>query len=231
MPLIDKEYFTLEEIEERWGLPRRDLVYMYENGLIKLSIRLFGVWLEFGHYEELGGGHWGRMPVDRSYFNGFQDLGEHDVFRLFRDGTVEVSRFPAPERGYCYVVEPSKAIAVRQVDVIIRREERDRAEGQYDIGPKAGHPAFSPADFITENGQVRLGDRVYHLGPVQAQIVTILRRAAETDNPWCVGKSVLREAGSGCTRLSDIFKSQPLWRELIESDGKGRYRLRVPPTH
>ena len=37
MSLIDKAYFTLEEIEERWQLPHRDVVYLAENGLLKLS--------------------------------------------------------------------------------------------------------------------------------------------------------------------------------------------------
>jgi hypothetical protein len=63
---------------------------------------------------------------------------------------------------------------------------------------------------------------------VQARIVKVLHQAALTGDHWCVGKAVLRQAGSGCTRLSDAFKSQSNWRRLIESDGKGRYRLRLP---
>ena len=46
MSLIDKAYFTLEELEERWQLPQRDLVYLAENGLLRLSVRLFGVEIE-----------------------------------------------------------------------------------------------------------------------------------------------------------------------------------------
>jgi hypothetical protein len=42
------------------------------------------------------------------------------------------------------------------------------------------------------------------------------------------GKLILGEAGSSSTRMSDVFKSQPHWRRLIDSDGRGRYRLRVP---
>ena len=29
------------------------------------------------------------------------------------------------------------------------------------------------------------------------------------------------------SRMADVFKSQPHWRRLIDSDGRGRYRLRV----
>ena len=36
MTPIEKEYFALEELEERWQLPRRDLAYLAENGLLKV---------------------------------------------------------------------------------------------------------------------------------------------------------------------------------------------------
>ena len=52
--------------------------------------------------------------------------------------------------------------------------------------------------------------------------------AAIAGAPWCIGKSVLADCGSASTRLSDVFKSQEHWRRLIESDRRGRYRLRLP---
>ena len=55
MSLGDKAYFTLEEIEERWQLPRRDIVYLAENRLLTLSVRLFGAHLEWGEFDDLHG--------------------------------------------------------------------------------------------------------------------------------------------------------------------------------
>lgn len=34
MPLPEKEYFALEEIERRWGTERVDTIYYAENGLL-----------------------------------------------------------------------------------------------------------------------------------------------------------------------------------------------------
>jgi hypothetical protein len=65
-------------------------------------------------------------------------------------------------------------------------------------------------------------------GPVLARVVKRLHDAAISAIPWCEGKLILGEAGSSSTRMADVFKSQPHWRRLIESDGRGRYRLRVP---
>jgi hypothetical protein len=55
----------------------------------------------------------------------------------------------------------------------------------------------------------------------------LLDEAATSSNPWREGKLILGEAGSASTRMADVFKSQPHWRRLIDSDGRGRYRLRA----
>jgi hypothetical protein len=48
---IDKSYFTLPEILERWQITEADLIYLAENDKLRLSVRVFGVPIEFGEYE------------------------------------------------------------------------------------------------------------------------------------------------------------------------------------
>ena len=128
MSLIKKAYFTLEELEERWSLPQRDVAYLAENGLLRLSIRLFGVEMEFGVYEEGSDGEWFTVPYERRRFTGFQDLQERDVFRVFRQGQVDVVHFHAPEKEYRYLIEPTRTVSVCRDDLLVRRDERDRVE-------------------------------------------------------------------------------------------------------
>jgi len=40
---------------------------------------------------------------------------------------------------------------------------------------------------------------------------------------------MLREAGAQSERMSDVFKSQQRWRELIILDGRGNYRIGCEP--
>ena len=96
MSLIDKAYFTLEELEERWQLPHRDLVYLAENGLLRLSVRLFGVEIECGMYEEGADGEWFTVPQERRRFTGFQDLQERDVFRAIPARPGRRGALPCP---------------------------------------------------------------------------------------------------------------------------------------
>ncbi len=226
MLLIDKAYFTLEELAERWRLPCRDLVYLAENGLLRLSVRLFGVWLEFGAYEESADGQWSSVPLDRQRFTGFQDLRERDAYLLFRQGQVDVTWFHAPENEYCRLIEPTESVSISRDDVLVRREERDRVEAQHDL---ASSGSVAPPSLRQSNDyrQVHSAGLLFNLGPVQARVVKLLHEAATSSNPWREGKSILGEAGSASTRMADVFKSQPHWRRLIDSDGRGRYRLRA----
>lgn len=224
MRLIEKDYFTLIEVMEHWKLPRHDLVYLVENGHLKLSIRLFGVWLESGYFEDAGNGGAFTIPYDQSYFEGLLDLSDRDAHLVFKDGAAEVSAFRAAAGAYCNIIEPSKPIVVRVEDLLVRREERQRAEDELNIA------VFSPVDPVelacsADFHEIRLGDVAFHLGQIQANVVRLLHRADTCGKPWCSGKVILAQAGSRCTRMADVFKSQPEWRRLIESDGRGNYRL------
>jgi hypothetical protein len=63
------------------------------------------------------------------------------------------------------------------------------------------------------------------LGTIEAKIIALLHDAAREGTPCQCGKDILTKAGSRCLRMQDVFKSQPGWRELIESDGRRAYRL------
>jgi hypothetical protein len=53
------------------------------------------------------------------------------------------------------------------------------------------------------------------------QAVRKLHDASKTDDPWVEGTDLVRG------RMVDAFKGlKPHWRLLIESDERGRYRLR-----
>ncbi|HOT82940.1 MAG TPA: hypothetical protein PLQ12_06530, partial [Candidatus Defluviicoccus seviourii] len=58
MPLPDREYFWLDEIEERWGARRQDTAYYSENGLLEVAIRVTGAVIETGM-----GGTWDATNV------------------------------------------------------------------------------------------------------------------------------------------------------------------------
>lgn len=227
MVAIDKAYFTLDEIEERWGVPRRDIAYLAENGMLTVSVRVFGIRIERGSYEEDSEGHWFNIPEEQTWFQGLLGLLPRDAYQLFHLGAATVQHFDAPQGAYCSVLWPEEGIGVKSEELVISRDERDRVENQHGLlkaASKVQQRLIPKNDFE----ELTLGARTYNFGPIQAKVVSILYHAANTDSPWRHGKQVLAEAGSSCTRLADLFKTQPEWRELIQSDRRGKYRLNLP---
>ena len=73
--------------------------------------------------------------------------------------------------------------------------------------------------------RLRCNGQHFRLGAIQAQVVRALNEAAGRGEPWQSGKAILAAAGSRSLKMSDVFKSKKNWRLLIESDGRGAYRL------
>jgi len=226
MSFIDKTYYSLDEIQSRWDVPRRDLVYLAENGLLALSVRVYGVQLEHGIEELEADGRLYRIAEERLWFQGLQDLLPRDVHQLFLNGQATVYWFATPPERYCQVLEPGDGVLVLPEALVVRREERDRLEREQGLGPtgRSKQPVFFQRQDFRE---VVLGDETFQLGRKQAQVVRLLYEAVSREVPWCSGQELLDAVQSSCSRLSDLFRNKPEWRCLIGSDGRGRYRLNV----
>jgi hypothetical protein len=107
--------------------------------------------------------------------------------------------------------------------LILTREERDRFEREHAVATGAGEPSdiWHNDDFT----RVRVANEWHSFGPKQAAVLRLLKAASEGGNPWLDGKRLLEEADAATMRLIDLFKRKPAWRQLVQADGKGRYRL------
>ncbi|MFO7856832.1 MAG: hypothetical protein R6V44_16760 [Paracoccaceae bacterium] len=222
---IDKSYFTLPEVIERWAISMSDLAYLAENDRLRLSVRVFGLPVEFGEHDETAEGEPFRVPCERVRHCGLLDLRPHHVFRLFRCGKASLRDFRAPDGGYA-LLHGTEPLRVTVADLLLRRDERDRFEaetGFQDRGPEPGEERafFASGDYH----YVRCRGRGFRLGIIQAQVVRVLHEAARAGAPWQSGKAILAAAGSRSLKMADVFKSQPHWRHLIVSNGRGGYRL------
>ena len=224
MSLIEKEYVTLGELEERWSLLRRDLAYLAENALLRLSVRVVDVVIErlYPGQSEVGLSA-GDLP--RSLHSGLVDLFDRDIPKLFRKGAPKIREF-RDDAGFARLVKPTPALRIELGSIVVRSEERDRFEAERRVrGADPMHSTEPTIIFAPDGRSVRIGGDVVHLGPAQAEVIRLLREAAASGMPWRDGKSLLRDAGATTMRLSDLFKRRPEWRQLIESDRRGRYRL------
>ena len=206
MVQLDKRYFPLKEIAKRWGLRKRDLVYMAEVGELRTSVRIPGAHIEVGMLEASQDQRV-RVRYERSWFTGLQDLTTEDAFLVFRNGEADVREFHTGiAEEYICISTPSPAVRVttRASRGSPGRAGPDRAKHRESGQSVAAGLGFQHSP---DYRFVRLGEVVMRLGVVQARIVRLLHQAAQTPSPWCAGRSILVEADAASRRMSDVFKT------------------------
>ena len=223
---IEKAYFSVEEILRRWSIPEEDLVYLAENDELRLSIRVYGLPLEFGEFADDGSGRVHRTPTERYCYSGLLDLHASDVFRIYRAGEAYLSEFREGQSDYVTLWGAVDAHYAVIGDLVLRRDERDRFElkAGFSSGGQPEDRAFIASHDYSE---VRCNGCRFQFGPIQAAVVRVLHDRARAGQPWQNGKLILSEAGSKSLRMADVFKSKSNWRALIQSDRRGNYRLGI----
>lgn len=224
---IEKIYYTLPEILSRWSISEDDLVYLAENDELRLSVRVFGVPVEFGDYEEVAVGERHRLPWEQTRYSGLLDLHAYDVFQLFRCGEIHLREFRTSRADYATLMGEAEPVLVIIDHLLLRREERDRFEVETGFS-RRGRGAEDQTFIASGDYQeIRCNGHRFKLGPIQAEVVRALHDAAQAGQPWQNGKAILSQAGSKSLRMADVFKSQTNWRQLIRSDRRGGYRLNL----
>ena len=227
MPLPEKEYFALEEIEERWNIRRLDTVYYAENGLLEIATRVVGVVIETGIIETESDGRWFRLPEERRRCSGLLTLRACDLAILLRRGSMTIQCFQAGAAGYGDIVAPEDGLEVHACDLVVTRSERDRFERLHALGEPVkvngsqALPVMLTIECSGDGGWIKVHGREY-LFPACSRNggSPALRRATGSGSPklpcrLCWKRSSLRSRHiSQCSAAGNRS-----WRDII---GYGR---------
>lgn len=92
------------------------------------------------------------------------------------------------------------------------------------------HSAVAKPDVFTYDQHylhVRIRGREFWLTRTQAAIVRHLHLAAMEGQPWVHVETLREGVGFETAKLSDLFRRQADWQDLIQSDRRGSYRLNL----
>lgn len=246
MPFKKQDYFRLEVTEKQWNITHDEVMYAVENDMLPVCVWLPMCFVERGKQD---GDEF--YILSRDHCEGLVRLRPKDCHMLFQRSTIILNHFLATQeedftdiRIAAEPVQPPLEVCVK--DLLITNDDRARFEQEHDIRMVDELPLFSPPPQNTQplnghNGHRTQGhfqysnhyrhvvccEEDFHLGNIQAKVVERLHTATQEGEPWVYGKVILHDVGSQCHRMRDVFKSQPQWQRLIESDGKGHYRLRA----
>jgi hypothetical protein len=234
MPLPEKEYFALEEIERRWGTERVDTTYYAENGLLEIAMRVIGVVIETGIIETEPNGRWFRLLEDHRRYSGLLALRACDLAVLLRRGSMTIRCFGAGEERYGDIVEPEDGIEVHACDLVVTRTERNRFErahaldDQVKSNGKRAMPVMPPIDCSDDGGWITVRGREYLFsGLLQKTVIRRLYEALQDGSPRIGMQALLEEIESRSRHISQVFSgADPRWREIV-GYGKGHVWLKV----
>ena len=230
MSLIEKEYFTLAEVVDALAMPWTDVLYLAENGRMRLSVLVFQLPMEINAPPPMVDTTEDLKPYEPvSYVTGLVDLGDRDAHLILKNGSAPVERFKTRTADDCSIAEEARPQIFEKHDLLLRRCERTHLEAMINTNKAAKRVecfTHSPSyrDVAINGVKITLGAR-------QAHVVRLLHEAALTGNPWRNGKELLKSAGSQSNRMHDLFKSKKTeWPLLIDSDRRGLYRLAISET-
>ena len=230
---MEKEYYTLTELTERWDFCLHDALYLAENNICRFWINLpESDAIRFR--KESNNGLTYDLPLENCQAKGLLLLTTEDVRRIIIYKTANVIQLPCQDDMTVFV----RLKTVRELtidDVLILCKDKLRLEkelGFFDkkAKVKSADICHNIDDFFIEelpNGYTKFSyhGKSYVYGFVQSKIIKQLYDAAKDGRIWIYDKTLLKNAGSTSYRLGDVFRPHKEWMELIKSNKQGLYRL------
>lgn len=228
MKLPEKQHFSLEEISECWDIILRDIYYYIENDFLEVCVWFEDISIEEGDIEYLPHSQERcYMTTGSRYYTGYHPICASDCRIIFREEKTYISILKPATAAQFIRLYNRPSLLVKKSDLMISKKERERFEEKYQIEACSTPNESTSTPFIVLNDyrKVQCGNLKFDFGEKQALAVKLLHKVSQTDTPWLSGKEILEQIDSSCRKISELFKSQSQWREIIHSDMKGMYRL------
>ena len=226
--LAKTEFYGLDELRDDWRVCSAKIKKWLVSGRLQSSL-----WLpvmSVYSFQEYVEGKVLSVRRELRHYEGFITLSRHQCQRLFRNGEVTMREF----QSFCgktrfQLPDSSDDIRASVDELLVLLDEKHRFEQEIDLSSARGSAMEAPTGpelVEIDFRNVLIDGKSYTFGPIQAAILHQLYMASADGKEWLVGKRLLHEVGSESFSLSNVFKHKPVWRRVIESDGRGRYRLR-----
>ena len=229
--LPERVFYSLKDIESLWGVSLSEIMQWILYGDLNACVwlPLTVVYKVTEEFDE------GRIIQTKElcHKEGFINVHSHNCRNLFRHEQTELRAFcDAHGEGNYLLPDEGLSFFIKTSELVILEEERKRFERDYTgLGEMKRPRSIGLRDIDLLNPfdpsfkTVRYEGSEYQFGDIQAAVLQKLYEASQRGELWINGKRLLAQAGSQSLNVSNVFKRNRIWRKLITSDGRGRYRL------
>ncbi len=229
VPLPEMDYYSLKQVSKRWSICKQQVQHYIETDKLPCCIWIKPMWMNLGRMQLQANGREVFQPQHRIWVKTTIRLFPFDCMEIFRKGKALASFFRSTKDS-SQVLRLDKietAITIKKADLFILRKDVEWFEQTYQIDNPATQSASTLFSHSDDYQTVKFRGESMRFGFIQASIIKQLHEISLTNQPWCHGKILLKNSGSQSEQVKDIFSSKANWREVIESDGRGYYRLRI----
>lgn len=231
--MLNKKYFSVTELLERWDTNLYDILYLAENKVLTLKLRAFGILGTYCQLQKNGELSY-ELPLKSCEMNGIFPISLKSARQIILNRVTELNTL-LPTQKDCDYIKLGESLKIGLEDLVVLEKDKERVEKDFGFldsirKVKNISPADNIDDFFIEelpNGHTRFcyHGKTYTYGRVQASIIKQLYDAAKDGRIWMYGKTLLKNAGSSSFRLGDIFKPHRDWMEIVKGNNQGLYRL------
>ncbi len=223
--MLKKDYFLLTEICAEWNISLEDMRYYSENNIIKVGVKLYEVEARF-YKKAFNENMEYNMPCKQEKVSGVFYIRLKEVHNLFRYKEIELSKFETDDNVHDFIelIPPEKKLRIHLDDLVITKIQKEKFEKTFDL-----LASKQPLRILNKNFErIEYKGKEYSFGQMQAKIFRDLFEAAKSENPWVLGKALLIDNNVSTIHLKTLFRNKGLvYKELIQSDCKGKYRLKI----
>ena len=226
--LMQPHYYGIDELKGEWCVCANKLKHWLINGELQSHLWL-PIMSVYSLSEAFGeASRYGTHKLE--HFEGFVPLTRHHCQRLYRSGKLTIRDFSSLcGKNRYQLPDSSDDICVGLDDLLILEQERERFESSHSQPTnETTHSAERHSGIDVSKDffrSIHLNGQTHYFGPMQAEILYLLYEASLSGDSWQNGKLLLQAVGSESFTLSNIFKHKPIWKQLIESNGRGFYRI------
>jgi len=222
--LPERIFYLPQEIAEVWNVGVPEVWQWVMHGELRTH-----VWLPLmSVYEVKERNEGDRVILDRrlSHREGYTRVLPHHCRSVITRKQAGLREFANDNGSGRYILPDSaEEISIQLSELVILEEERARFEKRFNLRP-TGQPSIECSGSPQPDFRhVRLHGEDNRFGEIQAAVLRQLYEAALSGEPWQSGKRLLERAGSQSFKISNVFKRNRVWRQLIDSDGRGHWRL------
>lgn len=99
MALPQKDYYSLCDISNRWGVSPQDTRYYVEHGLLEVQTWLPEIIVKILRHKRTEDGEIAPIPIGVSDFKGYAVIAPDDLREIFRHNSHAIMRFKNPCTG------------------------------------------------------------------------------------------------------------------------------------